>query len=457
MFPPSAVAGGRALSGGCDPGPPTSTSRPRLASRYPGAAPSPDESEIESNKWTAADAIQVAYREWVFGGYTGSSMVSEIESRVNIPLLSKVHRKHLEAEVRRVLPSRYKRPSERLQGDRETLALVAHKRLVWATGNTLEVNPAVLARFAVEVAYDDLFRMNVAAVLSQPWSIIWNWSAPPPEGSGREVQLTKAFKSNPKKARKQFASLDTSTAAFAETQLPLHNQVHPFEGLQPSWTWAMDPIRPPISALRTTVAIIRRTLEHEGFGLPDFEFMDSGTPKPPVLGIELGHSAGGLALALFLKGHEVRTCSAVFDSPGQDDLPTEFKAVVVNLPHAAAMAYVKDHLRRCEKDIPVMNRIENDRYWRWSCDDQGEHCQFLVQHGVEHLAIGGVIVVLGDTLSGQIHLSAREMEAHGGMEEVPIWPGGPMALSFDYTKKPWSLYGCIRPTGRLLRAWRRVR
>ena len=455
-FPLSAVAGGRALSGRCDPTIRPAISRPRPSPRYPGAAPSPDESKVERNRWAAADDIQAHYRGWVSGGCPSSNETHEIDSWGDTPL-DKVLRQHLEVEVRRVLPNRHKRPSKRLKDDWETLTEAAHRRLVWATRHTLEVNPAVLARFAVEVAYDDIFRFNVAAVLAEPWPVLWEWNVPLTGGTHRLSRLPDVSGARLPISPADFSRLEFSTAEFAGNQLPGHNLVDPFESLRSTWPWAMDPIRPPVSAVRTTAAVIRCTLELDGFGLPGYETWAFGTSRQPVLGVELGHSVGAEALAVFLKGHKVHVCSDVFRCTGQGNQPDEFKAVVVNLPNPAAMAYVADLLRRHDEGLPAMSRIENDRYWRWPSHDQGKHGQRLVVHGFNKLAPGGVLIVLGDILSGQIHIVARTVESYVELESIPLWSGGPMAVCFDYSKKPWAPYGCIRPTGRILRAWRRVR
>ena len=354
----------------------------------------------------------------------------------------------------RVFPSHGRPPSLRLLGDRATLVDAAIDRLGWARRFTKEVNPAVLARFSVEVAYDDLYRMNVAAVLSAPWPTSWEWSV---SDEGGPLRLTRSPFSTaflPIKPQ-DFGNLDVATVDYAGTETPMHNMVTPFEGLHPTWPWAMDPIRPPVQAARVAAAVIHRALDINSLGLPDTLYWDMNKEVPPVLGIELGHSVGAEALALFLPEHKVYTHSKVFDSRSRQNIPDKFTAVVVNLPHVAALEFVKDILDRHEHNQPIMNRVENNRYWTWPSHDQGGYWVHLVQHGLEHLAPGGVLIVLADILSGQVHLAAKEIETHGEMERLPIWPGGPKAMSFENSKKPWAPFGCIRPTGRILRAWRR--
>ena len=447
LSPPPAVAGGRALSRGYDRRP----APHHISSRYPGAAPSPDESHIERARWAAVDDLQAAYRRWVSTGSPSQGnddILLQAPERPDNVLLD-----HLRTEVGRVLPSRGRPPSKHLAGDRATLLQAAYRPVAWARMHTQEVNPAVLARFAVEVAYDDLFRMNVAATLAEPWPTRWKWSVPDGGGPYR-LTLTPdsaGLPINPK----DFNRLDVATAEYAGTKIPRHNSVPPFLGLRPAWPWAMDPIRPPVQSIRTAAAVILRTLGFNSLGLPDSFHWTMDRTNPPVLAIEVGHSAGAEALALFLKGHTIYTHSTVFSSPTHHDVPDRFKAIILNLPHVAALKFVTDLLNRHEQDRPVMNRVENNRYWTWPDSDPGERWKHLVHCALDRLAPEGVLVVLGDVLSGHIHLAAKEIEHHGEMTRTDLWPGGPPAISFDYERKPWALYGCIRPTGRILGAWRR--
>jgi hypothetical protein len=428
----------------------------RSGSRYPGAAPSPDESKIEQARWLAVDDLQAAHRLWISNGAQdlpdGRDLhltPAEGPDTVMVGLLRQ--------EATRIFHGKGGSTDKKTQADRDTLIDASIQPLVWAEHYCKERNPEVLARFAVETAYDNTFRMQVAGTLTLPAPTWWLWAPPANGGPSRLTWAPMTDGYTLPIHPRDFGRLEGSTARFTADVIEERNLVSPFQWLRPTYTWAMDPLRPPVQAVRTAASIILQDMPEAQLGMPVglFTFGElGGDPPAPVLAVEMGHSAAPEALAVFTKGRRIYTTSSIFGQGLADGRPDKFTSVVVNIPHAAGMAFVTNILHRENNNLPVMNRMENDIYWRWPSEDQGDHCEPLVRYGLDHLSPGGIMVILTDTFSGQLHLARKVIQDDGRMVQIPIRPQGPMAVSYGYDKKPWGVYGCLRPTGRVLTAWR---
>jgi hypothetical protein len=160
-------------------------------------------------------------------------------------------------------------------------------------------------------------------------------------------------------------------------------------------------------------------------------------------------------LSLFLPEWHVHTATQFFGARQPTEMPDLFAAAVVNVPGPAAVAFVRDVIARHVSDPPrPMRRWDVDRYWKWAADDRGAHCAAAVEFALKRLAPGGVLVLLTDIASGQFHSAKKVLEDAGGLQQIDVVPGKHRAVSFGYDTKVWGVFGCPRPTERVVTAWR---
>jgi len=327
--------------------------------------------------------------------------------------------------------------------------------LDWAMKYTPVRNPAILARFAVQMAYDFTYRINLSSTLTYHWLTRWRSKYVFERGEKR-LQLvwwpdvTGYFPPIPMKDKDRLA-LDTDR--YGEEKLPPVNLVDHYCGIKPSYLWVFDAIRPPLQSIRAVATLIDRELNGD---LPDpvWEF---GNHPHHILGLELGHSAAAQALAMFLPGAVVTTSSLIYQGTQHDHRPKKFNAVVVNLPNAAAMEFTKFILARHRSEPPwPIHRHELDRFWKWPKSDPGNHCDFLMTLALTQLADDGLLIVLGDIETGLLHQAANLIRRDPTLRPIRI-AGNDRPVMFQYKNpKVWGLYSSLRPTGRLMAAWRRT-
>ena len=234
----------------------------------------------------------------------------------------------------------------------------------------------------------------------------------------------------------QLTMLGWTTDRFASETLPADNVVEPFEGLKPTYGWAMDPTRPPISAVRAGAEVIRREFD---------------ASRIRIHALELGHNAAAEALISFLPQATVYTASTAFPHRADICFPLTYDAVVLGIPNSAAIEFVKMAI---DPDHPL-NRWDCDKYWKWPKTAQMTGLGNLVQYGMDKVRPGGILILIGDVESGSHHLANAAIATSGEFVPVPVGSNlGP--VMFRYRSQPWAAYGAIPPTNRMVSAWRRT-
>jgi hypothetical protein len=405
-----------------------------MASFYTGDTPAANASELNQAIWSGTQDLIVAFEQ--------RETEAELSSATKIDRLTS---EAMKKEVARVVKFRPGIGAERRRLDQALVLDTARDYVGWARRHTQERNPAILARFGVEVAFDTIFRLKVSATLTTPAPTSWwretgrlRWS---PDLDGFALPIRPS----------DFAAVRAATDPFGATGVQKHERVLPFCGVRPTYAWAHDPLRAPLAAVRVAAAVIDRECRESGVRVMSLE-----QPDPAVLGVDLGYAAVAQALSLFLPEWHVYTATQFFGARQPTEMPALFAAAVVNVPGPAAVAFVRDVIARHASDPPrLMRRWDVDRYWKWAADDRGTHCAAAVEFALKRLAPDGVLVLLTDIASGQFHSAQKVLESAGGSRQIDVMPGVHREVSVGYDRKVWGLYGCPRPTERLVTAWRR--
>lgn len=405
----------------------------RWLPNYPGDAPDPRIHEGEQELWVRATALQALARE---------ADPPPVRHHMRIRSTDLLHRE-IEAEVARVLP-------RAASDDRDPVIGFA---LVFADGivaQTLEVNRRVLARAAVETAFDKVVRTRVMSSLTAapPSAWWWGWGRDQ-QGRHLPVQLHDERGDNYQPAIvghdiHRIADLPSqvdaaiSTGTVAEVELDLRRTVT---------RWA-DCLRPPLSAIRLAADIIKNKDEH----------------PQNILTLDLGHSVGPQALSGLFRNSKVWWDGApVYGLPynhGVRRPPRQAEVVVASIPalRLASFAMVATH-----PDGRLTRQVIDDhepRATRFGTD----HVESFAVHALARVRPGGVLVVLGDDEDGIHHQAVRLLApfveqgvlaaitirgASGTRNTVtkPIW--------CPAASNSWRPGGVLAPTGRLVSAWTR--
>ena len=388
-------------------------------SLYQGGQRSPNLTAIQARQWQAVRDLIDFWRVSLAADLETTDAVRDDYSGIAPPGRMK-HLLYLEA--RRVTST-----------SNEANALVQYTSayLAWASRATRERNRAVLARFAVELAYDHLLRAKFTQHIADSWPTRWR-------GGKKRFPDDTGFQ--PALRGHEFDKLMEGTAYSAKLpHMPL-TTVKPFEGLSPTYSWMFDPLRPPLSAVRAAASLIERHVLVQ---------------RPDVLMVEPGHRVAGQALSIFLPLSNIYLSSSMFSALAPDGRPATFPAVVVNLPHAREIAAVKDALDRHDYDRPASNRWECDKFWNWSTTDRGLHTEPLIKKGLEHLAPRGILIVPANDESGLVHDALGLLRAETTLRQVPVSAARHGMATFRYRERPWGLHGALPASGRTLSVWER--
>jgi hypothetical protein len=371
------------------------------------------------------------------------------ESKVPVvPKIDRITMDWMGKEAIRVLPVLGPTGADGNADERMIIVEVAKDFVGWAWRNTGERNPHVIARFAVEAAYDTVLRFKVASVLTTPPPRSW-WRE---GGTLRLTPMLQGFDLPIQPQAFKAVLANTQVTAGDGTAVPSHILSHPFNGLQATYPWAFDPLRPPLTAIRIAAQVVDQAVGIVPLTLD----MSDGGPPPAVLGIDLGYAAAAQMLSLSLPHWLIHTASRHFGQSREVDRPEKFPVVVVNVPDPATVAFVDVVFKRSHAVLPrPMHRWDIDRFWppTWPASRKGTHCKDAIEFGLERLASGGVMVLLTDIISGQYHIAKKLID--DDMEQIDVMPGVHREVSVGYDRKVWGMYGCPRPTERLVTAWRR--
>lgn len=292
-------------------------------------------------------------------------------------------------------------------------------------------NPEVLAEFAIETSYDNLIRTQVRAILNDTWVRIW-------KGLSTGIDCYPGYPRHglPISRLDDFALCD-DTDDYANESLPADNTIEPFPGLDLPHSWSVDPLRPPIQAIRTAAELIKREVGDRRFN---------------ILGLELGYAVAAQALVTFLPKTAVITDSMVFDNRIYWRRSSyDYAAVVLNIPAAAAVEFVRFVLDPKQR----LTRLLNDRFCRWPKTEQAKGLNELVQRAINKVRPGGILVIIADIESGSYSVANSMVENTGTFTPVSV-AGNTGPVVFRYAEPPNSPYGVIPPTNRMVSAWRRA-
>lgn len=380
---------------------------------YPGATRSPNVSQSEARIWeTVYDMISQARRPMSMNELSALNPVPE-----ELPDLTDL----LEAEAKRAMTD---------SRNRQQLIESAQRNIGRAYMISKVRNPLALARFAVELAYDNLFRMQISATLDETWIRRWRFT-------GKEFNCFPSYPDHGLPiACDKLPLLKQRTECFAGETFSSDNLIEPFEGLKPTYGWSIDPARPPVSSIRAASALINGTFAHQPIN---------------VLAVELGHNVAAEALAYFVPRSTVHTVSTVFPTRTQSVLVSDFEAVVLGIPNAACLEFV---VRAIDPDHPL-SRWDCDRFWKYSRGLQPACIQQLVQFSMSKVASGCLLILIGDIESGCHHAANSMVANSGGYSPVAVG-GQHHPVVFRYRSPPWGPFGVIPPTHRMISAWRRT-
>ena len=113
--------------------------------------------------------------------------------------------------------------------------------LIWALKHTPQRNPRILAQFAVNMAWDFCYRIDLLNTLSYHWPTQWKWSRV--SGKARQEWWPDVTDYHPPISPRHFQKLLSMTGIYAGEVVRPANPVDPFCGLQASYLWAFDAIR----------------------------------------------------------------------------------------------------------------------------------------------------------------------------------------------------------------------
>jgi len=309
-------------------------------------------------------------------------------------------------------------------------------------------NLKIIAAFAIEMAYERIFISHLSfALCNDPCPSVLKYM----QGIGFDKNKEKQPIENPT-FNKHIHDLIKNTASYAKENIKSVNILNAFCGMKPANEWALDPIRPPVQAIRTAAALIKKE-----FHMQDFDFNYPGKSSRNILGVELGKSEAANALAAFLPGDTIYTASLLFkDSCSWRKKPDKYDAVVVNLPNAAAMEYTKDILDKHASNTPsTITREEVIKYLKWPSHDSGTHCPAIMKLAMSKLSDNGVLIVLGDIESNQLHIANSIIEKENSLKPISIGKNEKPVM-FQYAKgQTMAVDGVLKATGRLMKAWKR--
>ena len=325
----------------------------------------------------------------------------------------------------------------------------------WAESRSEVCEDRTIARFAAEVTYDENYRMKLNSVLGQ--CLPTRWLAVRESTGGATAQRLGSLGS-PVGLRPAFQRpgdlhlVAVMTPQYEAGKAEVTNNVEPYvhKNVRRPLGWALDPMRPPMAAIRFAASIIDQHVRSAGEpdaipGLPDLK-----RRRLNLLILEGGLTAAPQALAWFLPGATVHSAGSVLGQPA----PTSPKcdAVVLNLANRRARALA---LSALTAEVPL-TRWDLGKLHDIPKLDPGDHCEGLVAVALEHLADNGVLVVLGDVESGIHHDAVSAVTRHSFMEPIKLTADG-RPVAFLYTEEPWTLFGCLPATDRFVSAWKRTR
>ena len=419
----------------------------RTGSSYPNTAVphSAEYTELLCNQ--AVQDLMISYRDRTVEGVYSKEQIEDILLGNDLSQVGPKMLDLLYAEARQI-------SSDTKEYDSMVIGSMNYLR--WADRYSMVANPRIVARFAIRMSYDFNYRIRLLNLLTYAWPTKWHWEWRQYQSDGAVRWAPSCWPNvtdyQPPLSYYGFQALQTNTSSYALDSIPASNRVSPFCELRASHLWVVDCIRPPLQSIRTAAAVIEKELnKHES----DMEKLFMSNSRS-ILGIELGHSVAAQALSAFLPQDQIHTSSLVFKGTPSPDRPTEFDAAVVNLPNAATMAFNQfiQFRHRCEPVWPV-HRHELDQFWLWETNDPGNHCESLISMATSKLKSNGILVVMGDIESGIYHQAANQVESSKAFLPVAVG-GNEKPVDFHYNNsKVWGLYGALRPTGRLMGAWKK--
>jgi hypothetical protein len=301
-----------------------------------------------------------------------------------------------------------------------------------------EGHPAVLARFGVERALDELLvflnnmTINLPAyfVAGKPFTRAGNpeheWGCLSP----RDLDTIKRLD----------VPLDRikTTATFPAT----------WSAGRPSRMLRADTVRPPMEAVALAAQLIRRVLAGPSFSPFGFHEFDLDSLRP-VLCIGTGFAATAQALSALLPlRHVYHLPRPLFELPVARQL---WDAIIVNIPSRRSWR-VAWHIGMSDRTTFVRRRAVLQT--RHGIESPLGHIGNLLMKATRHRVGGKVLVLMGDP--PQHHEAVSRLRAAKLVEplvvegidtsERPIWVG--------YDKQPWAPHGLPRPTGKLVSIWR---
>lgn len=332
--------------------------------------------------------------------------------------------------------------------DRPVLIAQAKQVVNWAFACTKEVNPRVIARFATRAAYEAIHQAVFTAVVGDMeyprrwWAERTGWTPIVQTGSTVGYELRCDNPGGDKRyafsGRRMLEAVSGDTADCTVSRVAPVNTHAAYHSLPATWGWALDPIRPPMSAVRYAASLVAT---YKGGG------------KLQVLAIEPGLTAAAMGLAWFLPEATIHMFAPLL---GDDAAPiTKADAVVVNLANARSMRLVETTVKTTKSTSRTLTRDEIDPFWRSPAHDPGHHTLDLVATALQHLADDGLLVVLGDVDSGVHHLATGVLNKVPDLHPIKVTTSGRPA-QFKYTKAPWAPFGGLPATGRFVSAWQRV-
>ena len=332
---------------------------------------------------------------------------------------------------------------------RRDLVHLAAPFVRWAKKITKETNPQVIARFAVETAYDHLCRAKIGYALANPRPLRWRWDIDSSSKMTQTMYPTMIDKAAPIRSDDfgAFQKLKPSLGPWGEGK----NIVEPVVGKMTDLR-VFDPLRPPVAALRLAAHLIEDHL---------------GPTKKEVCAVELGHSFGPQAFSVWLPHQEVHTASSVIEpdqmsreveraltllSPSKD-----IGAVVINIPSRRAIDYVAAALN---PDV-LLDRRLNNHLWSAPIKDPCAHVEGIVELGLKVARGASLIVLMGDIEHGLHHVANEVIHKSGKFEPMVFTHKGKV---IDTVEEPavvvrqrgeWPKYGVLSPSNRMVSAWKR--
>ncbi len=359
------------------------------------------------------------------------------------------------------------------QADEDLLVHIAGQQVNWALAATQERNHQVIARFAARAAYDAVYQSRVTAVITDEYPRRWCSLRVRTGGAVRNELLwqsadrsTDGDKRLAFMGRKALEGITGGTNAHVEGKAAPVNVHDAYCGLPAALGWALDPIRPPIQAVRYAASLIHKYKGHRALGIqvpvppkPTVEydtdllrqFADQGALR--ALAIEPGLTAAVMALAWFMPGVEVCMFSPVLGD--QSSPVAKADTVVLNLPNARSLALVKAAVEVATRRNRTLTRDEIDAYWQHPASDPSHHASGLVAAALQHLADDGLLIVVGDIESGIHHQATGLLAKVPDLLAIKLTPKG-RPVQFSYSKPPWALAGGLPATDRFVSAWMRV-